>query len=76
MKLIHCINFNKIIILGSPSFRKEQHNGPKNKKRIIDEGSEINVKENCRWSALMFASMNGYLEIAKLLIDEGAKSKC
>ena len=40
-------------------------------KSIIEKGGDINAKSNCGWTPLMWASVNGHLDVVKYLIIEG-----
>ncbi len=41
-------------------------------KRLIEEGADINVHDEYGWTVLIYASVHGHTDIARLLIDEGA----
>jgi ankyrin repeat protein len=41
-------------------------------KRLVEEGADINVKDNNQWTALLLATLNGNQEIAGFLIEKGA----
>jgi len=41
-------------------------------KQYIEEGSDVNAKDENGWSALMWASYNGHLDTAELLLQSGA----
>ncbi len=41
-------------------------------RNALEEGTDINIKNDKGWTALMGASMNGHLEIVELLIEKGA----
>ena len=41
-------------------------------KKLIDDGADVNVKDNYRTTPLIYAAKNGHTEICKLLIDKGA----
>ena len=42
-------------------------------KRLIEEGADVNAQNNYGGTALMRASQEGHPEVAKLLIEAGAK---
>ena len=42
-------------------------------KRLIEEGANVNAKDNDGATALMWASLKGHQEVSKLLIEAGAK---
>ena len=39
---------------------------------LIDNGANINAKDNYGWTSLMRACYNGHIETAQILIDNGA----
>jgi hypothetical protein len=39
---------------------------------LIDNGADVNAKDNDGWTALMYAAFSGYTETAEVLIDNGA----
>jgi ankyrin repeat protein len=41
-------------------------------KSVLDQGADVNAKDIDGWTALMYASLNGYADIVKYLIDHGA----
>ena len=41
-------------------------------KLLIENGADINAKDEDGYTVLMHASFNGYLEIVKYLIEKGA----
>jgi len=41
-------------------------------QRLIDAGTDVNIRDNKGFSALMVASVEGHVEITKLLIKKGA----
>ncbi len=42
-------------------------------KRFIEEGADVNAKNKYEFTVLMVALENGYTEVAKLVIEAGAK---
>ena len=41
-------------------------------KHLIESGCDVNYEDKDGYTALIFASFNGHLEIVKLLIAKGA----
>ena len=41
-------------------------------KRLLNEGADVNARNQDGWTSLMMAALGGHLEVAKLLIDKGA----
>ena len=39
---------------------------------LIENGADVNQKQNFGWTALIFAARNGYKEVCILLIENGA----
>ena len=57
----------------TPRIIKTIESGDSDKvKRLIEEGADVNAKDNYGNTALMWASQHGYIEVAKLLIEAGA----
>ena len=42
-------------------------------QRLVNEGADVNAKNEVGWTALQLASLYGYDKVAKLLIKNGAK---
>jgi ankyrin repeat protein len=45
-------------------------------KECIENGVDVNCKDNDGWTPLMWSSQYGYLEILKVLIENGADVNC
>ena len=41
-------------------------------KKLLEEGDDVNSRDNGRWSPLILAAQNGHLEVVKLLLENGA----
>jgi ankyrin repeat protein len=41
-------------------------------KTLLEEGDDVNSRDNGRWSPLILAAQNGHLEVVKLLIKHRA----
>jgi len=54
-------------------FRSVKRGDLANVKRLIEKGANVNAQTNDGYTALILASRYGHKEIAKLLIEAGAK---
>jgi ankyrin repeat protein len=39
---------------------------------LIEQGADVNAKSSTGWTPLMFASLFGWVELAKMMLDRGA----
>jgi ankyrin repeat protein len=45
-------------------------------KKCIENGADVNCKDNDGWTPLMWSSNNGHLEIVNVLIENGTDVNC
>lgn len=66
-------NINKQDIFGRTALMWASNKGyTEIAKQLIDNGADVNIKNNNGFTALMSASMNNHIDIVKLLLDNNA----